>query len=302
MIGRKRCFRVCLAALLVSLTGISPATEQSTAEADPAPAPRPLVRIDHIPLAVRDLDRAVDTYQRLGFTIKPGRFHTDGIRNMHVKFANGAGIELITAGAPTDDLTRYYLTLLAQGEGPAFVGFYTPDLTALKGRLDQSGIPYKLDNNILRFSDPALAWPFVFDTLNLAPNEKPEYFEHPNTATATLGIWIAGGDQARMLKLFKALGARIERRRVYVPDAVLADVATVADGGEAIFLPTTRQILPGRPIVGIVFQTKDLNALNRDLRSGGVIPASKRETRTYRSTFIAPRDTRGVWLEFREPR
>jgi catechol 2,3-dioxygenase-like lactoylglutathione lyase family enzyme len=146
MIGRKWCFRVCLAALLVSLTGISLAAKEST-EADPDPAPRPLVRIDHIPLAVRDLDRAVDTYQRLGFTIKSGRFHTDGIRNMHVKFANGAGIELITAGAPTDDLTRRYLTLLAQVEGPAFVGFYTPDLTALEGRLNQSGIPYKLDDN-----------------------------------------------------------------------------------------------------------------------------------------------------------
>ncbi len=288
--------------MLVSLTGISLAAEKSTAEADPGPALRPLVRIDHIPLVVRDLDRAVDTYHRLGFTIKPGRFHADGIRNMHVKFANGAGIELITAGAPTDDLTSHYLVLLAQGEGPAFVGFYTADSTALEGRLHQSGIPYELDGNILQFSDPGLAWPFVLDTLNLAPNEKTEYFQHPNTASTTIGIWIAGGDQTRMLKLLRALGARIERRRVYVPDAVLADVATVADGGEAIFLPTTRQIFPGRPIVGIVFQTKDLNALNREIRSGGIIPASTRKTKAYRSTFIAPRDTHGVWLEFREPR
>lgn len=297
-----RSFRACLVVLLVSLTGISLITEKSAAEGSPGPALQPLVRIDHIPLAVRNLDRAAQTYQRLGFTIKPGRFHADGIHNVHVKFANGAGIELITAGVPKDDLTRHYRALLAQGEGPAFVGFYTPDLAALEQRLDRSGIRHSLDGNLLLFSDPALAWAFVFDVPNLAPNDKPEYFRHPNTANATIGIWIAGAEEPRMLMLFKTLGARIEPRRVYVPNAVIADVASLADAGEVTFLPATRQILPGRPIVGIVIQTRDLDALNRQIRSAGVIPASTRETKASRSTFIAPRDTHGVWLEFRETR
>ena len=46
-----------LAALLVSLTGMSLAVEKGTAEADPGPASRPLVRIDHIPLVARDRPR-----------------------------------------------------------------------------------------------------------------------------------------------------------------------------------------------------------------------------------------------------
>lgn len=297
-----RSFGACLVVLLVSLTGVSLITEKSAAEGSPGPALQPLVRIDHIPLAVRNLDRAVETYQRLGFTIKPGRFHADGIHNAHVKFANGAGIELITAGVPKDNLTLHYRALLAQGDGPAFVGFYTPNLTALERQLDRSGIRYSLDGNLLLFSDRALAWAFVFDVPNLAPNDKPEYFQHANTAKATEGIWIAGAEQTRMLMLFKALGARIEPRRVYVPNPVTADVATLADAGEVTLLPATRQILPGRPIVGIVIQTRDLDALNRQIRSAGVIPASTRETKACRSTFIAPRDTHGVWLEFRETR
>lgn len=294
-----RSFRASLTTILVSLICIRPAFA-SAAEA--GPTSQPLIRIDHVPLAVRNLDRAVNTYRRLGFTIKPGRFHANGIRNMHVKFANGAGIELITAGVPEDDLTRHYLALLAQGEGPAFVGFYTPQLNALEERLDRSGIPYRLDGNLLVFSDPELAWVFIFDVPNVARNEKPEYFRHPNTACATLGVWIAGDDEARMLKLFKALGARIERRRVYAPDSALADVATLADSGKVVFLPAEHQILRGRPVVGIIFQTKDLNTLDREIRSGGIIPASTRKTTAYRSTFVAPRDTHGVWLEFREPR
>ena len=295
-------FLACLLVLSVSLSEISASAENGAAERGLGPALQPLVRIDHVPLAVRNLARATHTYQRLGFTIKPGRFHPDGIHNAHVKFANGAGIELITAEAPKDDLARHYRALLAQGEGPAFVGFYTPNLTALEQRLDGSGIRYSRDGNLLLFSDPALAWAFIFDVPNLAPNDKPEYFRHPNTANATLGIWIASADEARMLKLFKTLGARVEPRRVYVPDVVIANVATVADAGEIIFLPAARQILPGRPIVGIVLQTKDLDALDRRIRSAGIMVASTRETKTYRSTFIAPRDTHGIWLEFRELR
>lgn len=285
-----QCLQVCLAAILVSLGG------------SPSAVLQPLVRIDHIPLAVRDVDRAAKDYRRLGFTIKPGRSHADGIRNMHVKFANGAGIELITAAAPHDDLTRHYLALLAQGEGPAFVGFFTPDLRALEKRLAEAGIPYTLEHDLLVFSDAALAWPFIFDVPNLAPNDNPEYFRHPNTANATLGIWIAANDDSPMLRLFRALGAHIERRTVYVPDPVRADVATVSGSGQVIFLPASRRILPGRPIVGIILQTKHLDALDHELHAAGVSPAATRSTVAYRSTFIAPRDTHGVWLEFREPR
>lgn len=75
-------------------------------ESHATPTKGALVRIDHIPLVVHDLEDVAAAYRRLGFTFKPGRVHADGIRNVHVKFANGTGIELITAVAPTDDLPR----------------------------------------------------------------------------------------------------------------------------------------------------------------------------------------------------
>jgi hypothetical protein len=51
-----------------------------------------LFGIDHIPLVVKYLDDAAEAYRRLGFAIKPGRPHADGIRNAHAKFPDGAGI------------------------------------------------------------------------------------------------------------------------------------------------------------------------------------------------------------------
>jgi catechol 2,3-dioxygenase-like lactoylglutathione lyase family enzyme len=269
--------------------------------AEETPAVTATIGIDHIPLAVNDLASATETYRRLGFAIKPGRFHADGIRNNHIKFEDGGGIELITASALTDALTAGYLKLLSQGEGPAYVGFHTANLRAVRDGLEHLGQAYSLDNGILEFTNAELQWLFLFEGTNRSPTDRPEHFAHPNSANATLAVWIAGRDQPQILALFKACGARIEQKQVYVPDQLLATVATVANG-EVIFLPASRQIIPGRPIVGVVFRTRDLSAVQRVLRSANAHEPVKLETDTYRSLFVASRDTHGVWIEFREPR
>jgi len=258
-----------------------------------------MLGIDHIPLVVRDLERAADQYRSLGFAIKPGRFHFDGIRNSHVKFADGAGIELITAPAATDPVTSKYVQLLSQGEGPASVSFHTASLAAVQQHLDQMHVAYSVDGSFLELSDPALDWLFVFEGNNLSPTDKPEYFNHPNGANATLGVWIAGGDRNRMLAFFKGLGARIERQRVYVPDQLEATVARVANG-EVIFLPQSRQIIPGRPIVGVIFRVNDLPTARRRSTPAAFDQAEDLQTPTYRSAFIKPENALGVWLELRE--
>src|SRR5690242_14629103 len=97
-----------------------------------ARAQAPLVSgLDHIPVVVTDLDQAQADYRAMGFAIKPGRFHADGIRNAHVKFPDGTEIELITATHATDELTSEYLAKMKTGEGPVYFGLYAPDRDAV---------------------------------------------------------------------------------------------------------------------------------------------------------------------------
>ena len=110
-----------------------------------AAAPPLILGLDHIPLAVRDLDQAGRDFARLGFTIKPGRPHDNGIRNLHVKFADRTEIELITAAEPRDALSGEYVDHLRAGDGPAFVAFYAPDFDALAARLTALHQPYRHD-------------------------------------------------------------------------------------------------------------------------------------------------------------
>lgn len=291
---------VCLAAVGSLLYGVfGMATAETVLQATPESTSSALIGIDHIPLVVKNLERATRTYQRLGFAIKPGRFHADGIRNAHVKYPDGAGIELITADRASDDLTRQYLGLLSAGEGPAFVSFHTADLGAVTQRLETSGVGYSLHDGLLDVRAPELEWLFLFAGTNQSPTDRPENFAHPNTADATSAVWIAVSDERPLLAFFSDLGARIEHKQVFVPESRLATVVQSANG-EVILLPASRQLIPGRPIVGVVFHVRDLEATRRVLRAGNVRGTRQLQTTSYRSVFVPPAETRGVWLEFRQ--
>ena len=90
------------------------------------------VTIDHLPLAVRDLDAAVEDLSILGFTIKQGRLHQNSIKNAHVKFADGSSLELITTTSPRDQLSQFYIQFISEGEGPAFIALEVKTLKSIE--------------------------------------------------------------------------------------------------------------------------------------------------------------------------
>lgn len=259
------------------------------------------VGIDHLPVAVSDLDRAAEIYKRLGFAIKPGRFHADGISNKHVKFEDGGGIELITAQRTADALSANYVQLLAQSEGPAFLSFHTLDLQVLETAFRQARFAYNEDDRTLTFRDPTLQFVFFFEGNNRSPTDRPEHFQHANSAYATAGVWIADGEDSPLLPLLKSAGCEVATKKVFALTERSAKIVQVQNG-EVVFLPKSSQTIPGRPIVGIVFLTRDLAALQRCLNAAHIPSAAHVEAAHRRSVIIGPQQTLGLWLEFRELR
>jgi hypothetical protein len=73
--------------------------------------------LDHVVIAVNDLDGAVSDYQSLGFTVYPGGVHHGGVsHNALVVFADGAYFEIIAyrEAAPAN---RWWRVLTTAGEG-----------------------------------------------------------------------------------------------------------------------------------------------------------------------------------------
>ena len=232
----------------------------------------PIAGLDHMPLAVHDLDRAQDVFRDLGFAIKPGRRHDNGIRNAHVKFPDGSGIELLTAPGAVDALTTRYAEVLRQGEGPAYLALHVRDTARLFAALKSARLPYQEDDGTLQVTLPGLEWLFFVGD-NRASSDRAEHFAHANGATAMSRVWVAPDDPASLRRVLQALGAKLEERTVAAPDPVRATVARLTNG-ELLILPPEHQLMIGRPIIGATFIA---------------------------SRAVAPTRVMGLWVEFRKP-
>jgi catechol 2,3-dioxygenase-like lactoylglutathione lyase family enzyme len=80
--------------------------------------------IDHVVILVRDLDRARDTYERLGFTLTPRGHHTLGSKNHCIVFGSDY-LELLAVPKPHPAM-QYFTDFLAGGEGLGAVAFRLP--------------------------------------------------------------------------------------------------------------------------------------------------------------------------------
>jgi catechol 2,3-dioxygenase-like lactoylglutathione lyase family enzyme len=262
----------------------------------------PVVRgLDHVPVAVASLEEAAERYRALGFTLKPGRPHDNGVRNHHAKFADGTEIELITAPEARDALTATYRRHLGQGDGPAFLALYAPSMEAAGARLVAARVAHNHHRSYLGFGDgDGLSYLFL-GPRNHSSTDRPDHFAHANGASSLVAVWLAGEDLSSERRLLTALGAELVTAEVRVPDAVSAPVARFAEG-DVVLLPKERQLVPGRRIVGATLRVRSLVALESLLARRGAPVPTKITGRQGRSVFLPPAVTHGLWLEFRESR
>ena len=232
---------------------------------------QPLVQgLDHIPIAVRDLETAGSAFQALGFALKPGRSHANGLRNLHAKFPDGTELELITATTAVDPLSSTYVEWLKDGEGPMLLGLYAPDARAIARRLAEM--------------NRAVPRPLFFDQRQKSSTDRPEHFAHANSAFRLRAAWLAGGPAESLLR---ALPAGVEESTSSCAPFGRSDRTLRLLDGEIVLLPPTA----GRPIVAATVSVRSLDAVRR-------VAARAAEGCGRGSLWV---QTHGLWLEFREP-
>ena len=160
--------------------------------------------MDHVITVVADLDSAVMAWQELGFTVKPGRLHDNGLLNAHIKFRSNTSVELMSVqGEPTDDIAREYAELLSHAEGGVYLaltGIKTADLAT---RLGEQDIQYnRLSGknwDYITFPKRSdLAHVFFID-FHIQVNDSKEMLTHKNSTKGIESVWIDGDDTVRHL-------------------------------------------------------------------------------------------------------
>ena len=266
--------------------------------AAPVPTAAPVLGIDHMPVAVSDLEAAQTRFRALGFTLKPGRFHANGIRNAHAKFADGSYIELITAPAARDPLTSRYRRLIAAGDGPAFLALLAPDSAALARALRPFGSRIEQTDGASEFrSGDPLDYLF-FGGGGRSPTDRPEHFVHANGAEGIAAVWLAPRDPRATRRDLVALGARARKEQACLPGCAPATRLMFVRSA-IMLLPAGRALPADRPIVGVTLRVADLTATAAALAAGGM----PRDRIIWRrsSLIVPPALANGMWLEFQGP-
>lgn len=249
---------------------------------------RLVMGVEHTPIVVADLEKAQADFRAMGFAIKPGRLHADGIRNAHVKFTNGTEIELITAPAPTDALASEYYAKAQHADGPVYFGLLAPDHRALAVRIKAIGAPVQQDGGALAFpaSDPLHH--LFFGSGEKAPTDRPEHFAHANSALRLSGFWVSGNVQER--SLLAGLGVSLRHGAACGPLGQ-AEVGSLPHG-DVFFVTTGPQ---DGTLIGVRVEVRSLEVAKSTMKMNGLNP------KTYpacTSLWLPPSVAHGIWLEF----
>jgi catechol 2,3-dioxygenase-like lactoylglutathione lyase family enzyme len=185
------------------------------------------VRLDHVVLAVRDLNAAVRDYRALGFIVMPGGVHPGGwTHNALIVLADGSYLELL---APTD--ARFledpealaapnFLFALAGGDGAIGLALAADDLGAAVAAMQARGanIASPRVGGRTRPDGVQLEWrtampgrsvlPFFIE--DVTPREwrvptMPESTAHANGAVGIRAVSVAALDPAAMRAHFTQL-------------------------------------------------------------------------------------------------
>lgn len=187
-----------------------------------------LLAIDHIVIAVPDLETATRSYQELGFTVVPGGRHPVGTYNSLISFADGSYIELISFYQ--DNPRHRWWAPLQKGGGLVDFCLQTDNLTADTTALRRAGVniddpvPWRRTRpdgyelkwilSIPREGHRGLA-PFLIQDETPREERIPRETKHKNGTTGIGTVTVAVDDLATVRHWYKSAlghdGNQIER-------------------------------------------------------------------------------------------
>ncbi len=263
----------------------------------------PLNRLDHIVIAVKNLDTAAATYRKLGFTLTPRGLHEGKGTGNHCIMFGSTYIELLGVVDETGAKGRLADRVNARGDGAIAIAYGADDADQTYAALRAAGIdaeppndlarPLNLDGkrDIVRFRNimlPKLALPetMQFVCTHQTPEltrARHEWQLHPSGATGVAEVIIAADD---------VTAAKRELAGPTLSNSVIA-LMTPADAEHRF-----GKSLQGAPKHGIVALKIRVNEPDAAAAMLSMAKVPHHETR---NTVTVPANaTHGVVIEFAE--
>jgi catechol 2,3-dioxygenase-like lactoylglutathione lyase family enzyme len=198
--------------------------------------------IDHVVILADDLDRAVEQYRGLGFTVTPGGRHARFTHNALVVFHDGSYLELIAfyeQPQPGSTDTHRWHKHLATGGGLVDFALVAPNLNVVIADADTRGVRFggPLQGQRTRPDNVQLQWqtgqaegenvgslPFLIEDVTDRELRVPsDATEHRNTVRGIRSLVVAVRDLDAAVRRYQALLGREQPSGEGLPNLEDAD-------------------------------------------------------------------------------
>lgn len=286
--------------------------------------------LDHVGIAVRDLETAKKTYRNLGFTVFAGGKHPNlGTRNSGPSFESGY-LELITFWDRTKTLGGMVANFLEKHEGGLFVGLDLSSAEDTAKLLRASGFNIDGPETGSLSEDPEQhdqapnvgSWRFLgLDSGTIPAGHLPTkssdaifflQYEpwvgnvHANTAKKLASVWMGVRDLEASVRGYESMGFR-RSRKIAVPQLGAQGQEIEAGQGRILLLQpenSTGKVAAflaergAEGIIGVSIEVASLQTARSLLEAN-----TKRQLEPYagpygHSILIPPEFTHGIWIEF----
>ena len=210
-------------------------------------------------IAVADIEVASTTFRdQLGFSLKPGRTHDNGLQNMHVRFADGSAFELMSTGpGQPDGLSDWYRRFLRSGDGGAFVALRAGPVDSVLERLgalaDVAIVFRGMAFDWVSFPDGHSLRPIFFVDVRSRPPDESVQLQHANGAAGLSEVWVEVSAPALLADVLGRFGStecgRLERSGGRV------GLGHGLDGGTLVAVPVEPATGEHR-VVGVVVKSE----------------------------------------------
>jgi len=195
------------------------------------------IQIDHIISVFPDLDKTIRDYENIGFSVKKGFLHKNGLLNAHIKFSNNSYYELMSVqGEPKDTLAKFYKANIKNGGGLflAISGISTKKMESILTQLNQDFEVSRTNNwSYITFPENSDLAHIFFIEYHPKLKGDLKLPTHKNGVHKINHIVIEGNDS--VAAFFKKLGLKPKDTRSYSSTESIMRFAT--NTGDIILLP-----------------------------------------------------------------
>ena len=271
--------------------------------------------LNHVMIAVHDLDASGKVYSALGLAVLPGGRHPTGTQNAVVRFSDRTYLELISAYDASLAGGKEVAEFVEKGEGAVAAGLEIGSAENAARELRAAGLKVRgpTAGTILRpgetqapprwwdveFEDEVAARPVFLLQYVRNPSARPRPApEHANSASTLAGVLVAVSDIEKAAAAYGNIG-QVGDREFAMPEFGAAAKQIALKSGSIFLLratdpsgPTARRLKQrGEGVLGVRIGVTDLDKARSSVGNRNVSSSDQ-------SVLVSPESAAGVWLQF----